>query len=168
MSDPAGTPEETPAETQVRFESGDLIVSRVYPAPRELVFEAWIETSKVQKWWGCAACTSVRSEIEPRVGGQYNHHMTIEGAGEVPGFATLVEYDPPKRLAFQSPAHPGSDADMLVAVDFTEVEEGTLVRLVHSGIPDMRVDGDIEMREIVREGWTAAFGKLGGLFVSAS
>ena len=72
--------------TDVKFEDGHLIVSRVYDAPRELVFEAWVETSKVQQWWGCAECTSVRSEIDLEVGGRYNHHMTIAGAGEVPGF----------------------------------------------------------------------------------
>ncbi len=147
--------------TDVKFEDGNLIVSRVYDAPREDVFDAWFETSKVQQWWGCADCTAVRSEVEPRVGGQYNHHMTIAGAGEVPGFATLTEYDPPARLAFASVGPGGTDDGMTVSVDFTEVDGGTLVRLVHAGIPDMRVEGDVELREIVRGGWTAAFGKLG-------
>ena len=152
--------------TEVKFEDGNLIVTRVYDAPREDVFEAWCETSKVQQWWGCAECTSVRSEIERKVGGQYNHHMTIEGVGEVPGFATLTEYDPPARLAYTSPS--GPDANMTVSVDFSEVEGGTLVRLVHAGIPDMRVEGDMELREIVRTGWTAAFGKLDAFLGAAS
>lgn len=151
--------------TEANFEDGKLIVTRVYDAPRELVFEAWVETSKVQQWWGCEQCTAVRSEIEPKVGGQYNHHMTIAGAGEVPGFATLTEYDPPVRLAYES-ASPGSDAKMQVSVDFTEVAEGTLVRLEHRGIPDIRVEGGIELRAIVQGGWTAAFGKL-GVFLQA-
>lgn len=157
--------------TDIRFEDGNLIVTRVYDAPREAVFEAWVETSKVQQWWGCADCTAVRSEIEPKVGGQYNHHMTIKGVGEIPGFATLTEYDPPARLAYSSALPGDSNAEMTVSVDFTEVEGGTQVRLVHAGIPDVRVDGDIEMREIVRGGWTAAFGKLGaflGAEVSSS
>ena len=146
--------------TVTRFEDGKLIVTRVYSAPRELVFEAWMETSKVQQWWGCAQCTNVRSEIEPKIGGSYNHHMTIEGAGEVPGFATLVEYDPPNRLAYESSLPGDSNSKMTVTVDFSDVPEGTEVQLVHSGIPDIKVEGDVELRSIVREGWTAAFGKL--------
>ncbi|MCP3918032.1 MAG: hypothetical protein GY711_20990 [bacterium] len=67
--------------SEVKFENGQLIVSRVYDAPREAVFEAWIETSKVGQWWGCTECTAVRSEIEPRVGGTYNNHMTVQGRG---------------------------------------------------------------------------------------
>lgn len=154
--------------TEVKFEDGNLIVSRVFDASREAVFDAWFETSKVQQWWGCADCTSVRSEIEPKVGGQYNHHMTINGDYEVPGFATLTEYDPPARLAFAGAAPDGSDASMVVSVDFSEVDGGTLVRLVHAGIPDIRVDGDVELREIIRGGWTAAFGKLGTFLAAAS
>jgi len=94
--------------------------------------------------------------------------MTIEGAGEVPGFATLTEYDPPARLAYTGSDPEGPDAGMVVSVDFSEVDGGTLVRLVHSGIPDMRVDGDVELREIVRGGWTAAFGKLGTFLGAAA
>ena len=56
--------------TETKFEDGKLIVTRTYSAPKEAVFEAWVETNKVEKWWGCAQCTSVRSEIEPRVGGK--------------------------------------------------------------------------------------------------
>jgi len=153
--------------TEVKFEDGNLIITRRYDAPRELVFEAWVETSKVQQWWGCAECTAVRSEVEPKVGGRYNHHMTIEGAGEVPGFATLTEYDPPARLAYISADPNGAEDSMKVTVDFTVVEGGTLVRLVHAGIPDIKVDGDVELRQIVRRGWTAALGKLANVLVAA-
>ncbi len=153
--------------TETKFEDGNLIVTRLFEAPRADVFEAWCETSKVQQWWGCADCTAVRSEIEPRVGGAYNHHMTIGGGTEIPGFATLSEYDPPKRLAYTSEGPGGPGTSMTVSVDFTEVEGGTLVRLVHAGIPDMRVDGDVELREIIRTGWTAAFGKLDGFLGAA-
>ncbi len=146
--------------TEARFEGGKLIVTRVYAAPREEVFDAWIATSKVQKWWGCAECTAVRSEIEPRVGGKYDHHMTIEGVGEVPGFALLTEYDPPARLAFESASPVDPSAKMHVTVDFTEVEGGTRVTLVQAGIPDVTLEGDVELRAVVRAGWTASFGKL--------
>lgn len=153
--------------TETRFEDGKLYVTRVYDAPREAVFEAWVETSKVQKWWGCEQTTAVRSEIEPCVGGKYNHTMTIDGAGEHSGDAVLTEFDPPARLAFSSDGPMGPGSTMTVTVDFTEVDGGTRVQLVHEGIPDMRVDGDVELRDIVRGGWTAAFGKL-DVFLAAN
>lgn len=156
-------------DTETRFEDGRLVVTRTYEAPRRLVFEAWIETSKVQQWWGCRDCTKVESEIDPRVGGAYNHHMTIKGEHEVPQLAILTVYDPPAKLEFAMATPDGQEdgSGMKVTVDFTEVgERRTLVRLVHSGIPDAQVDGGVELREIVRAGWTDAFGKLAKFMAS--
>ena len=151
-------------ETDVQFEGADLIVTRIYDAPIDEVFDAWIETSKLKQWWGCAECTDVRSEVQPKVGGAYNHHMKIEtphGVHEAPQLATFSEYDPPRKIAYRSP---DENDPMTVTVTFREVEGGTEVRLVHAAIPDITVEGDVPMREIIRSGWTAAFGKLHGLF----
>ncbi len=154
--------------TEISFNDGQLTVVRRYQANIEDVFDAWIETSKIKQWWGCAECTNVESEVEPKVGGKYNHHMTIDtssGVHEVPGFATLVEFDPPRRLAYTST---DENDPMMITVDFTETADGaTEVRLVHSSIPDMRVEGDIELREVIQAGWTAALGKLDRLMTTS-
>ena len=151
--------------TETTFENGKLIVTRTFDAPRALVFEAWVETSKVEAWWGCDQTTAVRSEIEPRVGGKYNHDMTIDGKHEHPAHAVLTAFDPPEHLAYES-AMPGSPVPMTVDVRFTEVDGGTQIVLTHAGIPDMEVDGGHKMCDIVSGGWTAAFRKLDA-FLSA-
>ncbi|MEM1133578.1 MAG: SRPBCC domain-containing protein [Pseudomonadota bacterium] len=153
--------------TITEFGDGQLTVTRVYNAPIEEVFEAWIETSKLKKWWGCAECVDVQSEVEPRLGGKYNHHMTLEteyGRHEQPGFATLVEYDPPRKLAYTSNEQ---GDEMVISVNFNSVEGGTKVTLVHSRIPNMKVDGGVDLHDIIRGGWTAAFEKLARLFERA-
>ena len=73
------------------------------------------------------------------------------------GFATLVEYDPPKRLAYTS-----NDIEdkMLITVDFVEVPEGTQVTLVHANIPNMKVQGDVKLSDVITGGWSAALEKL--------
>lgn len=155
-------------KTEIEFSHGNLVVTRIYQASIDEVFEAWIATSKVKQWWGCAECTDVRSEVEPEVGGKYNHHMTIEtdqGSHDVPGFATLTEYDPPHLLAYTS----NDENDiMVIRVEFTQLETGTKVRLTHSNIPDMKVEGDVELRVIIQGGWTAAFGKLADVVEKSS
>ena len=154
--------------TETELKDGNLIVTRIYHAAIIDVFDAWIETSKLKQWWGCAECTNVDSEVEAKVGGAYSHHMTVEtpnGAVDVPGPGTLLEYDPPNRITYTST----DEADpMVVTVTFREVDTGTEVRLVHSNIPDMKVEGDIEMHEIIRGGWMAAFGKLAPVVEAAA
>ena len=37
--------------TDLKYEDGKLTVTRIFDAPRQAVFEAWVETTKVQQWW---------------------------------------------------------------------------------------------------------------------
>lgn len=142
--------------TQFKFQGDSMIATRTYDAPREAVFEAWVETSKVQVWWGCAQTTAVKSEIEQKVGGKYCHHMTIEGAGEVDMVGRILAFEPPSKLAYELVPPEGAPPDMptmSVTVEFFERDGRTEVRLQHTGL-----FGD--MKEIVKGGWTAALEKL--------
>ena len=139
--------------TELKYENGTLTVTRVFDAPRDAVFDAWVKTSKVEKWWGCAQTTNVSSEIEPRVGGKYCHLMTLDGVGELPMTSRFTVYEPPARLAY---VEEGDDPNpQRVTVDFIERGDRTEVRLVHENLPD-------EYSEYVKAGWTAALGKLAG------
>lgn len=138
---------------EARYENGTLTMTRVFDAPAAAVFDAWVATSKVQQWWGCAQTTAVQSDIEPRVGGKYCHQMTIAGAGEFPMNCRFTVYDPPRRLAYEEVTDKPNP--MRVKVDFIAHGDQTEVRLVHSNLPD-------ELSDIVNGGWSAALGKLHG------
>ncbi len=138
--------------------NGTLVVIRVYDAPRQAVFDAWMETSKVQDWWGCADTVEVKSEIEPKLGGKYCHEMTLRNGYVQPGRAEFIEYDPPRVFAYAAPRSDempeGEGMDMKVRVEFIELNDNqTEVRLTHTGIPH-------EFSPFIEDGWTAAFGKL--------
>lgn len=47
----------------------DLIVTRVFDAPVELVWKAWTEPELLMKWWGPDYFTSPSAKIDFRVGG---------------------------------------------------------------------------------------------------
>ncbi len=138
--------------TKTHYEKGTLTVTRIFDAPREDVFDAWIETSKVELWWGCADTTKVKSQIEPRVGGKYFHLMTIKDGGDFPSDGLITAFDPPAKLAYTVNG-PEPGPGMSVTVEFSSLGDQTEVRLTHSGLPD-------ELSEIVAGGWSAAFGKL--------
>lgn len=142
--------------TDAHFENGTLTMTRVYDAPQQAVFNAWVQTQKVEQWWGCEQTTNVKSEIECNVGGKFNHVMTIEGAGEFPMHARFVEFDPPHCLAYEVPGNEHMPQSMLVTVEFQALGNQTEVKLVHSNLPDT-------LSNIVKGGWTAALRKLGEL-----
>jgi uncharacterized protein YndB with AHSA1/START domain len=49
----------------------NLEITRLFDAPRELVWKAWTDPNIVMKWWGPIGFTSPACKIDFRVGGHY-------------------------------------------------------------------------------------------------
>ena len=47
----------------------ELVITRVFDAPRPLVFKAWIEPERIKEWWGPRGFTTLSCEIDLRPGG---------------------------------------------------------------------------------------------------
>jgi uncharacterized protein YndB with AHSA1/START domain len=52
-------------------ETERMVVTRVFDAPRELVWKAWTDPKYVMQWWGPKGFTSPHCEIDFRVGGKF-------------------------------------------------------------------------------------------------
>ncbi len=48
----------------------EIVTSRVFDAPRELVWEAWINPEQIGKWWGPNGFTTTTSKMEVKPGGR--------------------------------------------------------------------------------------------------
>ena len=143
--------------SDVSYENGRLTVTRIFDAPREAVFNAWIETSKVELWWGCGYATKVKSEIEPRLGGKYAHTMTLNNKGDYVHHGLITEYDPPALLAYEL-TDLYHNSTMTVRVEFIEQGSRTQVRLTQDNLSDA-------YSEFVMAGWSAGFEKLAEILI---
>ena len=52
-------------------ETERMVVTRVFDAPRELVWKAWTDPKYVMQWWGPKGFTAPYCEIDFRVGGKF-------------------------------------------------------------------------------------------------
>jgi uncharacterized protein YndB with AHSA1/START domain len=52
-------------------ETERMVVTRVFDAPRELVWKAWTDPKYVMQWWGPKGCTSPSCQMDFRVGGKF-------------------------------------------------------------------------------------------------
>jgi uncharacterized protein YndB with AHSA1/START domain len=52
-------------------ETERMVVTRVFDAPRELVWKAWTDPKYVMQWWGPKGFTSPVCKIDFRVGGKF-------------------------------------------------------------------------------------------------
>jgi uncharacterized protein YndB with AHSA1/START domain len=150
----------------------DLVVTRFYEAPRELVFRAWTNAEDLKRWWAPKGCSTPHASVDLRVGGAFHYCMRLPDGRDIWGLGVYREIAPPGRIAYTDtfadergrkvpPAHYGFAADhpdeTRVTVTFEEKAGGTLVTVRHEvGAVDF---GD---REGMRQGWTEMLAHLAG------
>jgi len=105
--------------------SGDrtLVMIRVFDAPREMVFAAWVDREHAAQWWGPKGFTSVSCTIDARVGGAWRRVMRSPDGVEVCARGVYREVVAPERLVFtyaweRNPEQSGHET--LVTLTFAE------------------------------------------------
>jgi uncharacterized protein YndB with AHSA1/START domain len=58
-----------PASSFTTLADGGIVITRIFDAPRELVFKAWTEPTRLKHWWGPKGCTTPFCTVDLRVGG---------------------------------------------------------------------------------------------------
>jgi uncharacterized protein YndB with AHSA1/START domain len=53
----------------------ELVITRIFDAPREKVWKAWTDPERVKRWWGPKDFTAPVIKIDLRVGGKYLYCM---------------------------------------------------------------------------------------------
>jgi uncharacterized protein YndB with AHSA1/START domain len=61
--------------SQAATSDRELVMSRIFDAPRSLVFKAWTEPEHMSKWFGPKGFVSTVLRCDPRPGGSYRLHM---------------------------------------------------------------------------------------------
>ena len=85
----------------------EIVLSRVYEAPRELVFAAWTKAEHLTKWFGPKGYTTTTHECEVRVGGRWRFDMIGPDGKVWDNRVVFLEIESPSLLVFDH----GSDKD---------------------------------------------------------
>ncbi len=137
-----------------------LRVSKVIPASREAVFEAWTDPTRI-KQWSCPPDASVLdAEVDLEVGGAYRLRMRGKEDAIHTACGTYLEIIRPSRLVYTWDWEEQDFAvgETIVTVDFIEMGDSTEVVVTHEGFPAAEAtDGH-------RQGWTGSLMKLEQLF----
>ena len=102
----------------------ELVLSRVFDAPRELVFRAWTDPRHVAEWWGPNGFTTTLHEMDVRPGGVWRFVMHGPDGVDYPNLAVFHEVVPPERLVFTHGSGQAGDAGFEVTITFDVVEGG--------------------------------------------
>lgn len=78
----------------------EMVITRLFDAPRELVWEAWTNPELVVKWWGPNGFTTTIQEMNVRPGGAWRHIMHGPDGTEYPNESIFKEVVKPERISF--------------------------------------------------------------------
>jgi uncharacterized protein YndB with AHSA1/START domain len=107
----------------------DLLITRVFDAPAELVFEAWTTPELVKRWWGYETGEWLVCEVDLRVGGHWRW-VVREGDMEVGFHGEYRQIDPPHRLVSTEVFEGFPDGTSLNTMTLDEVDGVTTMRVL--------------------------------------
>ena len=110
----------------------DILITREFDAPRELVFRAWTEPELVRRWWTARRGAMTVCEIDLRPGGKWRFSMTADNGEEVEFYGEYREVDAPGRLVSTETYAPFPDSPALNTLTFEERDGRTSARLLVS------------------------------------
>lgn len=78
----------------------ELVLTRVFDAPRELVFDAWTDPRHTPQWWGPHGFTNTVHETDMRPGGVWRFTMHGPDGTDYPNRILYTEIAKPERLVY--------------------------------------------------------------------
>jgi uncharacterized protein YndB with AHSA1/START domain len=100
-----------------KLPEGEVTITRILDAPRELVFKAWIDPQQVRQWWGPGKFTNPVCELDARPGGAIRIVMRGPNGIDYPMSGTFREIVEPERLVFTAVAEDAAGHQVLRATD---------------------------------------------------
>src|ERR1700733_12498313 len=78
----------------------EILMTRTFDAPRDLVFEAMTKAEHVKRWWGPCKLTAEICEIDFRVGGNWRYVLRTPDGKKVEFAGVYKEIAPPERFVY--------------------------------------------------------------------
>ncbi len=165
------------AREDVSLENKPFIISRVYDAPRQLVFDCFTKPERMKKWWGPKGVKIVKSSMDLRPGGTYHYGMQAGDGPVMWGRQVYREITPPSRIVLinsfsdenggltRHPGAPDWPIEMLSTFTFEEVGAGKTKLTIHWELMDNATDAERETFlggfDSMTMGWTGTLDQLG-------
>jgi uncharacterized protein YndB with AHSA1/START domain len=143
----------TPSDTEITL-------TRLFDAPRDLVWEAMTKPEHVRRWWGCLdeRYSVPVCEIDLRVGGRWRF-VGRGPDGDFPAFfGEYLEIDRPGRLVYTEIFEPFPDAASVVTQRLDEEQGKT--RLTVTARYDSRQTRDIVLGTGMEKGAAVSYDRL--------
>ncbi len=147
----------------------DLVIKRVFDAPRALVFQAWTDPKLLMSWWAPNGCLTPYCNVDLRQGGAFHYCMQLPDGVKIWGKGTYRDIIKSSLLVYEdafaddkgnvvSPTHYGMSKEYpmatIVTVTFTELGSKTAVTLTNE------LPAEFPERKGAMQGWMEMLERL--------
>ena len=140
----------------------DLVITRVFDAPRNVVFKAWTDPAQVAMWWGPNGFTTKVHELDARAGGTMLFDMIAPDGTVFPMTGTFKEITEPERLVFVSGALNANGKPLFeVLTTVTLTEQGGKTTLTLQARVTAATAGAPQYLKGMEAGWSQTLDRLG-------
>lgn len=159
----------------------EIIITRTFDAPRELVWKAWTDPERMKHWWGPKGFTVRVAKMDFRSGGVYHYCLRSPDGHDMWGRFVYREIVKPERIVWvnsfsdeqgglsRHPMHTAWPLEMLSTVTFAE--QGGKTTLTVQWIPINATDEERKTfedgRGSMQQGWTGTLDQLAGYLAKA-
>jgi len=140
----------------------ELTLTRVFDAPRALVYQMWTDPKHLAEWFGPREFTNSKVEVDARKGGHIRLVMNSPWGTQHPMDGTFREVVKNEKLVFSNNAVDEAGGILIQAittVTFEDAGNGKTKMTLHTDAYGM-VDVSAKMLEGMEAGWSQSFEKL--------
>ncbi len=151
------------------YGEGTVTLTRVFDAPRALLWQAWTDPNMMAQWFGPRHFTVPVCELDPQEGGVLRIVMRGPDGNDYPMKGIFLEVEPPERLVFSNIAVDRDGNHLLegeTSVTFTEQAGKTTLTLKTHAVGCVPLAA--QMLAGMEAGWTQSIDKLAELVVNPS
>lgn len=146
----------------------EIVMTRVFDAPRKLVFDAFTKPELVRQWLlGPPGWTMPVCEIDLRVGAGFRYVWRHTNGSEMGMSGVYREITPPERLVatekFDQPWYPGEAVGTIVLV-----EQSGKTTLTQTILYESRAAMEAVLKSPMEQGVTASYNQLAGLLAATA
>jgi uncharacterized protein YndB with AHSA1/START domain len=159
---------------KARLEGEEFIISRVFDAPRELVFDAWTQEKHLKEWFGPEDCAMVDVKLDLRPGGFFHYGMRFMDGRVMYGKWIFKEILRPEKIVLISQfsdargglsRHPGNKdwpRETLSTTTFGDQQGKTLLTLRWTPFQASELERQtfLAAAPSMEQGWTGTFRQL--------
>jgi uncharacterized protein YndB with AHSA1/START domain len=153
-----------------RAAESELVITRFFNAPPDIVFAAFTQPKHLKRWWGPRNFTTPEFTVDLRPGGKLHFCMRSPTGQDFWCVGTYRDIEPPARLVYTNglsdehgnvldPAAygfpPEWPREVVVTTEFSE-EVGRTKLTLHLGVSEPLAE-----RVMARQGWTESLDRLG-------